>query len=107
MIREELGADSQIPVRTGLTKNGKYRKELIFGTDKGKYNKRSIVEMVNSVLKRVFGEENRARTDRMRNKETKLRNVCYNVYRRVVVLSNGFVIVFEGFYRARNIYYAR
>jgi len=36
----------------------------------------------------------------MRNKETKLRNVSYNVYRRVVVLSNGLVIIFEGFYKA-------
>ena len=82
VIREELKADSQIPVRLGLTKTGKYRKELIFGTDRKKYNKRNIVETVNSVEKRIFGEENRARTERARNKETKLRNICYNVYRR-------------------------
>ena len=100
VIREELGADSQIPVRIGLTKTGKYRKELIFGLDKEKYHKRNIVETVNSVMKRIFGEENRGRSERMRNKETKLRNVCYNVYRRVILLSNGFVIVVEGFYRA-------
>ena len=100
IIREELGADSQIPVRRGLTKHGKYRKKLIFGLDQDKYHKREIVETVNSVEKKVFGEENRGRSDRIRNKETKLRNVCYNVYRRVVLLSNGFVIVFEGFYKA-------
>ena len=41
--------ESQIPVRLGLTKTGKYRKELIFGTDRKKYNKRNIVETVNSV----------------------------------------------------------
>ena len=85
----------------GLTKSGKYRKELIFGTDREKYNRRSIVETVNSVEKRVFGEENRSRSDRMRNKETKLRNVGYNVYVRVRALSNGLFIVFEGFYRAQ------
>ena len=70
IIREELGADSQIPVRLGLTKNGKYRKKLIFGVCKEKYNKRNIAETVNSVMKKVFGEENRARSERMRNKET-------------------------------------
>jgi hypothetical protein len=78
IIREELGADSQIPVRVGLTKSGKYRKELIFGTEKKKYNRRSIVEEVFSVVKRVFGEENRARSERMRNKETKMKNLCLN-----------------------------
>jgi transposase len=100
VIREELGAQSQIPVRLGLTKNGKYRKELIFGVDKEKYHKRNIAETVNSVMKKVFGEENRARSERMRNKETKIRNLCYNVYRRVVVLSNDLAIIFEGFYKA-------
>ena len=100
VIREELGANSQIPVRMGLTKSGKYRKELIFGVDKEKYHKRNIAETVNSVMKKVFGEENRARSEKMRNKETKLRNLCYNVYRRVVVLSNDLAIVFEGFYKA-------
>ena len=83
IIREELGADSQIHVRMGLTKNGKYRKELIFGIKKDKYHRREIVETVNSVMKRVFGEENRGRSERMRNKETKLRNICRSEERRV------------------------
>ena len=53
VIREELGADSQIPVRMGLTKNGKYRMELIFGVNRKKYNRRSMAETVNSVEKRA------------------------------------------------------
>ena len=35
----------------GLTKSGKYRKELIFEKNKKKYNRRSIVETVNSIMK--------------------------------------------------------
>ena len=39
-----------------------------------------------SVEERVLGDENYGRSDRMRNKESKLRNVCYNIYRSTVVL---------------------
>jgi len=100
IIREELDAESQIPQRIGMAKSGKYRKMMLFGLIREKYNRRSIAETVNSVEKRIFGEENRSRSERTRNKETKLRNVCYNVYVRARALSNVLVIAFEGFYRA-------
>ncbi|MDY6931283.1 MAG: hypothetical protein SVJ22_05145 [Halobacteriota archaeon] len=41
----------------------------------------AYVEAVISVEKRVFGDCNTSRSDRLRNKECKLRGVCYNVYR--------------------------
>ena len=79
-INEELRAISIIPPKKGI-KNGKYRLSMLSLFSKPKYNRRSIVETVFSVLKRVFGDKNRNRSDRLRNKETKLRNTCYNIYR--------------------------
>jgi len=46
-----------------------------------KYHHRSLVETVISVIKRIFGGTNQSRSDRLRNKETKLKNECYNIYR--------------------------
>lgn len=81
VMREELNAESQIPVRRGKAKTGRYRKLMENELEKNKYHRRSLVEMVISVEKRVFGDANYGRSDRMRNKESKLRNVCYNIYR--------------------------
>ncbi|MDY6865529.1 MAG: hypothetical protein SVY15_06120 [Halobacteriota archaeon] len=54
---------------------------MLAGLDYAKYRRRSIVETDISVEKRVFGDCNTSRSDRLRNKECKLRDVCYNVYR--------------------------
>jgi len=51
--------------------------------DEKKYHRRSLVETVFSVEKRVFGDVNYSRSNRLRNKESKLRNICYNIYRYV------------------------
>jgi hypothetical protein len=50
------------------------------------------------VEKRVLGDVNHSKSDRLRNKESKLRNVCYNVYRHVKVV---IVMVVKGFYKAK------
>ena len=53
------------------------------------------MECVFSVEKRVFGDENYGRSDRMRNKESKLRNICYNIYKAsasvCLILGGGFL----------------
>ena len=56
-----------------------------------------MVETVFSVVKRVFGDVNQSRSERLRNKESKLRNVCYNIYRHC---KRGMLIIVKGFYRA-------
>jgi len=56
-----------------------------------------VVETVFSVVKRVFGDVNQSRSERLRNKESKLRNVCYNIYR---YRKRGMLIIVKGFYRA-------
>lgn len=79
-INEELNATSMIP-RKKRAKNGKYRIAMESLFSKPKYHKRSIVETVISVIKRVFGDKNQSRSDKIRNKETKLKNLCYDIYR--------------------------
>ena len=48
---------------------------------KPKYYRRSIVETVISIMKRVLEIKNQSRCDKLRNKETKLKNLCYDIYR--------------------------
>jgi hypothetical protein len=94
---EEAEAACMIPVRNGA-KSGTYRRASREEFDEELYHRRNVVETVFSVEKRVFGDVNHSRSDRLRNKESKLRNVCYNVYRHVKLI---IVVVVKGFYRAR------
>ncbi|MEN4069362.1 MAG: IS5 family transposase [Methanobacterium sp.] len=73
VINEELGATSMIPLKKGA-KKGKYRLAMQSLFSKPKYHLRSLVETVISVRKRIFGDSNTSRSDRLRNKETKLKN---------------------------------
>jgi hypothetical protein len=61
-----------IPVKKRV-KKGKYRIGTKSIFTKPKYHRRSIVETVISVTKRVFGDKNQNRSDQLRNKETKLK----------------------------------
>ncbi|WP_342636700.1 transposase [Methanosarcina acetivorans] len=75
LIREEIKADSIIPLRVRKRKKikGKYRKQLNLRFDKIKYNKRNIAETTFSVVKRKFGEALRARRFFNHVKEIKIR----------------------------------
>ena len=67
LIREEIKADSIIPLRKRKRKKikGKCRKQLYLSFDKTKYNKRNIAETIFSVIKMKFGET--LRTIKFRN----------------------------------------
>ena len=91
-----MRAEALIPIRNKKALTGKYRQMMLTGLDYDKYHQRSIVETVISVEKRVFGDCNTSRSDRLRNKECKLRDVCYNVYRYCKL----FMLELKGFYRA-------
>jgi len=82
VVMEEAKAESMIPLRK-RAKKGKYRLKMLEEFDEKKYHRRSLVETVFSVEKRVFGDVNYSRSNRLRNKESKLRNICYNIYRYV------------------------
>ena len=88
LIREEIKADSIVPLRERKRKriNGKYRKQLNKDFDKIKYNRRNIVETIISVVKRKFGETLRARKVRNQVKEVKVKLIVYNINKKVIQL---------------------
>jgi hypothetical protein len=90
---EELNASSLIFLKK-RAKKGKYRivSKSIF--TKPKYHRRIIVETVISVIKRIFGDNNQNLSDKLRNKESKLKNVCYDIYHYTKISSIKIQICF-------------
>lgn len=88
VIREEIKADSIIPLRKRKRKKirGKYRKQLHLIFDKVKYNQRNIAETTFSVVKRKFGETLRARKFRNQVKEIKFKLIVYNISKKSVTI---------------------
>jgi len=86
LIREEIKADSIIPlrVRKRTRIKGKYRKQLYLSFDKIKYNRRNIAETTFSVVKRKFGEVLRARKFYNQVKEIKIKLIVYNINKKAV-----------------------
>jgi hypothetical protein len=86
LIREEIKADSIIPLRQRKRKKikGKYRKQLNLSFDKIKYNQRNLAETMFSVVKRKFGETLRSRKFRNQVKEIKIKLIVYNIDKKVV-----------------------
>ena len=83
-INEEVGAFDQIPLKKGAT-TGHYRlnSATIFWYDV--YARRMNVESVISVIKRRFNGVNYSRSTPLQNKETKLKDVLYNIYMAIQV----------------------
>lgn len=82
--REKIGAYSIIPPRgraPGYRTYGRYRRSMKRNFPSALYHRRTLVETVNSVQKRKFGDELRSRLWNMRKKEMKVINVVYNVHR--------------------------
>ena len=52
------------------------------------YSKRNLVETVNSIEKRIFDRKNTSRSTTLRNKETKIKNMLYNIYRTLIIIEN-------------------
>jgi hypothetical protein len=87
LIRDELGSIAIIPVKDRKRKiiKGRYRRLMIENFDVALHRKRSMSETSNSVLKRKYGEEIRARIYRNQVKEIILKVVVYNLDRFVKV----------------------
>ncbi len=83
-INEEVGAFDQISLKT-RAKTGHYRlnSATIFWHDV--YARRMNVESVIYVIKRRFNGGNYSRSTTLQNKETKLKDVLYNIYRGIQV----------------------
>ena len=80
-IRENIGAESIIPVRkwNGNIYSGKYRKEMIENFNQEKYGQRNMVETVFSVIKRKYNENVRSRKYFNQIKEIKIRMLIHNM----------------------------
>jgi hypothetical protein len=104
VVREEAHAKCMIPIKKNREKTGKYRLSMLTDFNEDEYHRRSLVETVISVEKRVLDDVNYSRTDRMRNKESKLRNICYNIYKyaMIFILETRFYFTetMEDFYKA-------
>lgn len=74
----DKGKYSIIPVRNGCMR-GRYRKEMRDYFDCGQYWQRNIVETINSVIKRVYGEVCRAKTIVTQRAEVYARLIIYNL----------------------------
>lgn len=83
-IQLELKATSMIPLKK-RAKNGKFRLGMATLFNNILYHKRNIAETIFSVIKRLFSEKVYSKTQRLRNKEVKLKNVTYNIYRTVKI----------------------
>jgi hypothetical protein len=86
IIKEEIKADSIIPVREKKRKkiSGKYEKLLTLVFDKIKYNQRNIVETIFSVVKRKLGEILGARKFRYKIKEIKIKLITCEINKKVI-----------------------
>ena len=95
-VREEIGAESIIPPRNDASvwkTYGYYRKKMRRNFPLKKYHQRSKVETINSVEKRKFGQYLRSMKLEMRQKELKLIDIVYNIYR----FNNKFYLLLLGF----------
>jgi hypothetical protein len=97
-IREELNADSIIPIRSWNNKiiGGIYRQEIAHCFDDGRYRKRQRVENIFSVLKRKFSSDLKARIFTIQMKEITGKMIVCNIHRFLQSL------FFEVFYRAKK-----
>jgi len=84
-IVEETTALPQILVKT-RQKTGKYRSKSRTIFRPQVYRFRNQVEGVNSVEKRKFSGINNIRSTNLQIKETKLKNVFYNIYRSIQIV---------------------
>nr|WP_246269975.1 IS5 family transposase [Methanofollis tationis] len=99
-IREEIGADSVIPVRTwkGKIYSGKYRQEMYASFDAERYAERNKVETAFSVMKRKFGEGLKARIFWYQIKEIKIKLILHNLTKAIQAIV--VLVVVEGFNKA-------
>ena len=98
--REEIGAKSIIPLRyrvsLGKTK-GHYRRKLRRYFPNKRYHRRSIIETINSVEKRKFGDTLRGRLLKMQRREMKVTDIVYNIHRYM----NYYVSALIGFLQSQ------
>jgi len=96
LIREELNADSIIPIRSWKNElvGGIFRREMDEHFDDVRYHRRTLVETKFSVLKRKFGGDLKTRKFSNQRKELSCKMIICNLHQFL-----QFVVI-EVFYRA-------
>ena len=83
-----MNAACIIPVRewkNSRTRTGYYRRKMAKNFDKQQYGHRNKSETVFFVIKKKFGEELSSRSTLLKKREIKMKNVVYNLYRKVKI----------------------
>jgi hypothetical protein len=93
----QLGSKPMIPVRIrqGGKTYGSYRKKMLRHFDEDIYHQRSLVETVNSVMKRLMGSWVQSRSLVPQCKELYMMCAVYNVHRYGII-----TLIMDVFYRA-------
>lgn len=93
----QLGSKPMIPLRIhkGCRTNGSFRRKMLRHFDENIYHQRSLVETVNSVMKRLMGSWTQSRSLVPQCKETYMMCAVYNVHRY-----GKLVLFMDVFYRA-------
>ncbi|MBI0583016.1 MAG: transposase [Methanomassiliicoccus sp.] len=90
-VVRELGAETHIPLRkvqrTAADHQGFYRRRQLRVFDPGLYRRRSLVETVNSMLKRTMSSATLSRCESAQYAELALRAVAHNAQRAAELLS--------------------
>jgi len=102
MVRDLLGAEALIPARddgdTPINRmfgpnRKRMKRELTEGSEKTKvYHKRSLVETVNSMIKRVLGDVLSGRSEETRHSETMFRCIAHNFRVGMELSSSGMLV---------------
>lgn len=87
-IMEDMNSLAIIPVKKN-PQTGKYRLSNYSIFRPKIYGMRNLVETVNSVQKRIFSGKNTSRSTTLRNKETKIKNMLYNIYRTLIIIEKS------------------
>jgi len=94
---KSMNATCIIPVRewkNSRTRTGRYRKKMFANFDKQQYGHRNKSETVFFVIKRKFGEELSSRSTLLKKREVKMKNVVYNLYRKVKLDNSFWPLIF-------------
>ena len=83
-INKEIKASDQIPLKSNF-RHGWYRRLSQKTFNKEIYSLRNNVESVFSVIKRKLNGNNKSKSTRLQNKETRLKTTIYNILQSIKI----------------------
>ncbi len=108
VLVNSMNATCIIPVREwsySRPRTGRYRKKMFYNFDKEQYGHRNKSETVFFVIKKKFGEELSSRSTLLKKKEIKMKNVVYNLYRKVKLDNSFWSLILNKFFEELVVIY--